>query len=520
MPLGLAVLGARRGRLGAALAAIAALALVLALGQHTPAFDLARSLPFVDAQRYPEKLVLVATLTITMLAGHGADGKAVRAWLATPLSRTARLGWTASALLVLPLLTLVAPVTAWLTETSGPSALWSSLLPGVHSHVQGLIVHTALVSAALAVLVWAPQRWRGRAFAGLLMLSVADLAWVHRHSVPGAPSELVAGEAPPIMLGAFTGLAPDRSQPRVFHDARPGAPLTLAAENPVELRLHTVLGSGGPRVGAHWLRVSLHAREVLERNLGLVYGVRYLNGEFSPLQVQAHETYNHTLGAERGHLLMALAGVDFVMTPIQPHALAWDGPGFDELARHAGLNVRLLAVRSPNPRAYLAGRTVAWDPERGLEQLDQPGVAIGETVVVGGADRGPGGGAVDDTAAIGSVRVVVDAHERIVLEVTADRPAHVVVTESLLPGWSARVGAGVAVIDLANGRFMAVKMPAGTHTVELHYVAPGLRPGIAATMLGVVLVIVLVARRAKRRDAERLSRGGHRQPARESQMPG
>ncbi|HEX5012269.1 MAG TPA: hypothetical protein VFY71_17915, partial [Planctomycetota bacterium] len=75
----------------------------------------------------------------------------------------------------------------------------------------------------------------------------------------------------------------------------------------------------------------------------------------------------------------------------------------------------------------------------------------------------------------GSVRLVVDEPERMVLDVVALRPAVLVVADSYLPGWDALVDGAPAVIRPADVAFRAVALTAGGHRVELLYRPAGWR---------------------------------------------
>ncbi len=64
-------------------------------------------------------------------------------------------------------------------------------------------------------------------------------------------------------------------------------------------------------------------------------------------------------------------------------------------------------------------------------------------------------------------------------------------------GWSARNAAGAPVAaHLANGPFLALELPPGTHRVALHYSPPGFRPGAALSLATLAVLLVFAVSRS------------------------
>jgi len=83
---------------------------------------------------------------------------------------------------------------------------------------------------------------------------------------------------------------------------------------------------------------------------------------------------------------------------------------------------------------------------------------------------------------------------RISIETRTDSPCWVVIRESYMPGWEARVDESPVAIVPADYLFMAVPVPAGEHTIELEYATPGLKTGALISGIGwsaMLLVIIL-----------------------------
>lgn len=101
-------------------------------------------------------------------------------------------------------------------------------------------------------------------------------------------------------------------------------------------------------------------------------------------------------------------------------------------------------------------------------------------------------------------------------DVTAAGAGYLVVSTANRPGWSATVdGQPTPVLDADHG-LQAVAVPAGSHQVQLHYAAPGVRTGIAVTLATLVLTALLWAvvavrfRRISRRDRQPAVAGARR----------
>jgi Bacterial membrane protein YfhO len=87
----------------------------------------------------------------------------------------------------------------------------------------------------------------------------------------------------------------------------------------------------------------------------------------------------------------------------------------------------------------------------------------------------------------------------IALEVEASRPAMLVVSESWFPGWSATVDRAPTRVLRADAVALGVPVPAGRHSVELTYNAPGFRLGAALSGAGVVSILIAAALLRRRR---------------------
>jgi hypothetical protein len=132
------------------------------------------------------------------------------------------------------------------------------------------------------------------------------------------------------------------------------------------------------------------------------------------------------------------------------------------------------------PRAYLANAIRASGPDPARERLR--GLAA-DTIVWEGGPEVKGAG--------GTVRWLGAEPEDLRLEVDAIAPSALFVSDAYAAGWTATVDGTEAVIHPADVAGRGVELPAGRHSVEMKYRAPGLLVGIVASVLALVAALVL-----------------------------
>jgi hypothetical protein len=84
---------------------------------------------------------------------------------------------------------------------------------------------------------------------------------------------------------------------------------------------------------------------------------------------------------------------------------------------------------------------------------------------------------------------------RIVLEISAPRPALIATSIGWPEGWQARSGDRSLPIVVVNGAFVGFRAPAGTSRVELRFIPPGLLPGCALAAAALLICAALAFRR-------------------------
>jgi hypothetical protein len=166
-----------------------------------------------------------------------------------------------------------------------------------------------------------------------------------------------------------------------------------------------------------------------------------------------------------------------------------------------GLLIRLYAVESPWPRAYVACRVIDEpDVERAIVRPYSPGYDPERDVALepgrGSATDGP----LAATCKRGRARITGESSGEERIDVEADASGYLVTRDSYARGWRAQVDGVPAPVLRANGKHRAVAIPAGKHEVVMRYSPPGLWIGIGATALaGLTCVTLWVLAGAQRR---------------------
>ncbi len=451
------------------------LALVAALGRHTPVYPwLVRFTPLAML-RYPTKYTIAAAFFWALLVGFAAE-----AWLSSETGPARRRAATALAV-ALVLAAAGAAFTLWLA----PSLLYPWLSD--ETLARAVAVDELAAKLAVAVTLSALTGWclarlpPGSRLMGLpLAIVVADLARVAQGvNVPG-PRELLEYRPPAAaMLPARARLYVSQAQPRHW------------------------LPQQVVRVPAGWGRawaVALGRGEMLWPPLGGRFGFRgSFDGDFTGLAAPLVSNLTLILlqaeGTPLASRLLRTAGVDYVVTvddkPWPDLELAAELPSVFRLP------IRLLRVPGTRPEALLVGGSrVAAEPEsfQALGSVDFDPAT--ETILASGPALAP-----SERPFEGRLRVIERGADRLRAGTRSNAPALLVFLQSYHPGWRAFLDGAPAPIVRADILFQAVAVPAGEHVVEFRYRPWSVPVGLGLSFAGVALVAGLRLR--GRREAPR-----------------
>jgi len=435
--------GAERRALRWFLAATGGLALLYALGAHTPIWRVAYAvLPGIRLFRSPSMAVFLFGFAAATLAGLGldlvfraaAEGGAV--W-----RRVARVLGVGAGLLV---------VLALLVSSGALLSLWTS------------VVYRDIDAARLEKLgALRPFITRGAWLAAVVALLAALLPWALRHG----------RVRPALLLGAFLFLTAvdelrvDGAFVQVIDFARWVAPdptteavLSRERDDPDPYRLLSFVDRGQD------VRPAL-------------YGIELAAG-------------HHPNDLARYRELIGMSGSDLPRNLTNPNIerllnvrwLVWPdyhgaGPPEDDVVLRTTREGRpwmTLHARPGLPRARLLGRAVVKPEDEQVPYMLSAAFDPEHEVVLGA----PPPVALDGGTPVGSVTWVTRTPNELGMDVTTDRAALVVVADNWFPAWHATVDGQPAPLLRAYHAVRAVPVPPGRHSVRMVY-----RSGVVAASL-------------------------------------
>jgi hypothetical protein len=145
--------------------------------------------------------------------------------------------------------------------------------------------------------------------------------------------------------------------------------------------------------------------------------------------------------------------------------------------RIAPLQVGIYELAEPLPLRFVARTVRRFGQPPPAGALDEAGIAVVE-----GASR-------EASGVSGRIVEASGGSDWVDLAVEADRPTVVAMRETWTRGWSATVNGAAAPVLRCNGRYRAVEVPAGRSRVVLRYRPPGLRAGLAVSLLSAAVLI-------------------------------
>ena len=418
-------------------------ALVYVLGANTPLYGWAfRLLPALAWLRAPSRIWFVAAAALALLAGWGGDrlleglgGRGRRA-----LNRVAvALGALALAL-----------VFGYAIAFGKPPA-----------NLVAFGVVTPIM-AALCVVTATRYLPRWGAVVALVALLLADLWTVDTTLIEGrSPETVFAGSG----LGAYLAQQVDGEPFRVYSPSY-SLPRHIAARYGLE----TADGVDPLCLEAYaaWMEVASGVRRT-----GYTETVPSLEG--------GDDIATANREARPNARLLGLLNVRYVAAGF-PLAVE----GLRQVACFGSTN--LYENEQFLPRAFVVGQTVpVEDFGAALSWLREGDVAHAAVVESG------------KTLASGEVRAGVAwvrrSPNRLVLDVTLDRPGFLVLSQVWYPGWRAEVNGQAVTVCRTDGVLSGVYLEEGSHTVAFTYRPAAAVCGLGLSLGGVAICLVLLARR-------------------------
>lgn len=428
----------RRHRSGDALAAfvpfglvVVVIGMLLAFGDHTPIFPfLYERIPTFDLFQAPVRWHLWTVTGLCILAAIGTTW-----WSRAPRLRR----WTRRGLVAAIGLAIAAGLMLIADPDAGTAAVARALLIA------------ALIAAAACTLTLtqpAPNERRFARWAALVTLVVAfDLGYAAWGLNPTAPSSFFEPNAQSVDMNSSRLYWPPEAERALkfetffrFEDYR------VAQE-----QLEALRASGLPNL-------SLLDRQPLLNN-------------FDPLLVGNFSRYLNLIEREpaAAPVLLTAAGVGAYFAPdgariLLPEraAVAWLVPSACWFAQDQDISLALL---NPN-----------WDPRQQVFLAGEGECSLAVSPAIG---------------VVGPLVPMQGLLPAFFVEVENAADAWLVIALTAYPGWRVSLNDEPAVLERANLAFMAVRLPAGEHRVELRYEPTWLVPGLLIGISGLVGLVVL-----------------------------
>lgn len=443
---------------------MAIVTIVLAIPAGTPLHLVFSLLPRFEELHghWPERVVLITYIAPAMLAGA----------MVTSLGHKRPAAQTALAA-VLPLVCLAAFV------------VLGSTIPAV---VPLLVGATSLV---LLASVRGNRVVARKAFPlAILVLMVADIAITTRGLARVAP------------FGGY-----HRLEPSALYGANGAARFLqsrLALEEPFRFAGYdpalAFVEDGQPVLYRYQFALA-EARSLLVNNRAITLGLEDIQG-YNPIQIARYVEYITVLNgaAQEYHgadiyppgltsPLLDLLNVRYLVVPatVSPDRADLQALLSDWNVVYADRDVQV--VRNPEalPRAWIV-RDVRQSDGDALRLLAAGTIDPRRTALVEGSPPPvSSGGSADDRVEM----LENDDPDELRLQVHADGPGFLVLSEIAYPAWRATINGEPVPLHVANGAFRGLPVPAGDHLVELRYVSPAMRWGLWVS--GVTLVVMVAA---------------------------
>ena len=225
---------------------------------------------------------------------------------------------------------------------------------------------------------------------------------------------------------------------------------------------------------------------ILYPNSGMIFGLADVRG-YEPVVLQRYNDlidriegryrfHFHLLFVDVNSPLLDLLNVKYALTDREL------GGRWEMVYQDAG-SVRVYRNRQVLPRAFVVYRALVVDSAtRSLESITEDGFDFHSTVVL---EEKPAGW-VEPLAAPAipaTVQIVDYEPNRVRLRVETAADGLLLLTDTYMPGWVARVDGRQTPVYVADHTFRAVVVPAGAHGVEFEYRPLSFSVGVAASLL-------------------------------------
>ena len=491
--LGLAALGAVHGatRRRWYWLTVAAVMLVAALGAYTPVYPwLVTHVPGMMSMRFPEKFFLVTVLALAVLAAEG--------WQAASDRRVGRGGVLAVCAVVAVCIAGYAGMYVGADRLAAACGVPEEGARQLVGELQQSVVRFGAVALAVigAVAIIARRRaYVAYAMWVLGLMVVLDLAGAGALLNPTIAASYIAE---PDWVRAtkernarsFVGYRLFEIFDTALFDARPDEPdfFYPSIAGPLDTSYLTGEAIYTSRTAVYPSQWGM--REALSHDVPVLWPKEYILFTYR---------FRDASSEERATLLDR-AGVRVQVLRHQPMG---DYGGPEPIDRIAPI-VSYASDKPFNRAMVVAAARVEPDSRRAIDALFRSDFPFDDEVLL---DRDVRESGVAGDAAPARAEIVADHANRVTIRADAPASSTLVLLDSFNPGWTAEVDGEPAEIARADGLFLAVRVPAGRHTVALRFLPRSFVIGASITaatslLLVVVATVSLARRRRQRPDVE------------------
>jgi hypothetical protein len=465
----LAIRPFRRSRATLALIAAGCLFAMLSAGFRTPLFEILFAMKPLRHFRYPVKFALPSVLCGAILVSLAA-----RRWAAAERPRRAltAVALAAAAILVstLAAVALARPSIERAIEPQmrGLAVPARAIFPGIARTVQrDCVLGLAAIAVLLVAAATSRRRNRPAMLLGAVLLCLLPPGWLLFVSIP-APQYL----ARPSLAGVVAGQGRVWVGPLAeFAVAKFGTSHRFRADDVAEL--------------------IFAGRQEIWPLTGLPDGVAYAfdtdpDGSYGFLDRAMREALDSAAPDGQSRILRN-ASVRFYLSATREPL-----PGYRPLATEnvLGRTVILFQAVSPVSPVRCVNRTFARSSLSGsIELIRSDRFDPARDAVLRGPDRDPASPPADNRVA--GIRLSADG---VSADVEAAAPSIAVFAATYFRFWRAAVDGIGADVEIANGAFCGVRVPAGRHRVELLYDTRPFLAGCAGTAAFLAAALILVSR--------------------------
>jgi hypothetical protein len=435
--------------------AIGTIALLWALGEHTPFFRIVyATVPMVKYMRAPSTMFFVTTFAIAMLAAAGSQRL-----LGAGLSRRYLAGW------------VIAGVGITLLALSGALGnVADSLLripefadrisAGAGALKVGALRSLAVLGAAAGLFAAISSRRVGprTGVFALAVLVAIDLWSVDRLYWRWGPSGREIYATDPAI--AYLKALPQPARVLSFSDeSRPSG-----ANDPY-------LG----RIGVGWDGLMVHG-------IRQTYGYQGNSIRRYAIFAQPPMWFNPTT--------WALTNTRYVLSNLDSLGVPGEKRVVGPVRNSAGTMVSLIELPGRNPFAWVAPLIAKYPDDQLAREMTAPNFPSQSIALIDPGSATPGAALTAIPAPLTlAVQATTYQPGRISLSLAGPAPAGsaLVVSENFYPGWTATVDGKPATVERMNFVLMGVPLPAGARSVDLAFSSPAYERGRAVSLAAVAV---------------------------------